>query len=49
MTDMKVVVTGGLGKLVLPWIEKGLYSDIELHYEENLLIRGLKEIYIMNT
>ena len=49
MPDLKVVVTGGLGKLVLPWIEKGLYSDIELHYEENLLIRGLKEIYIMNT
>ncbi len=46
---LKIVVTGGLGKLVLPWIKQGLPATIEAYYDENLLIRGLKEIYSINT
>ena len=49
MPDLKVVVTGGLGRLVLPWIKQGLPPEIEAYYDENLLIRGLKEIYFLNT
>lgn len=42
LTDMALVLTGGLGKLVLPWIEH------EVVYEPDLLLKGLYEIYKMN-
>ena len=43
LTDMALVLTGGLGKLVLPWIEH------EVVYEPDLLLKGLYEIYKMNS
>jgi type III pantothenate kinase len=48
MNKLKIVVTGGLGKLVLPWIKSGTAADIEIHYDEDLLLRGLREIFILN-
>ena len=42
--DLKVVITGGLGEVVLPWIK----CDAKVHYEQNLLLRGLYEIFICN-
>jgi type III pantothenate kinase len=48
MPDLKVVLTGGLGKLVFPWIKSGIGSDTEIYYEPDLLLRGLKEIYYLN-
>lgn len=55
---MKVVVTGGLGKLVAPWIcSNGVPSldtaeeekrDFEVHYEPDLLLHGLRYIYCLN-
>jgi type III pantothenate kinase len=41
--DLNVVITGGLGKLVLPWIHRNV------RYEANLLLRGLLEIYEQNS
>ena len=40
--DLKLVLTGGLGRLVLPWI------DADVVYEPDLLVKGLFEIYKMN-
>ncbi len=49
MPNLKVVLTGGLGKLVLPWIESGIGSDIKIYYEPDLLLRGLRQIYYLNN
>ena len=43
LKDMALVLTGGLGKLVLPWIEHTVV------YEPDLLLKGLYEIYKMNS
>ncbi len=40
---LKLVITGGLGKIVIPWIKA------EAIYEPDLLIKGLLEIYEMNS
>ena len=45
MPDLKVVVTGGLGKLVIPWIK----CDAKVHYEPDLLLRGLRDIFVANN
>ncbi|WP_029230682.1 type III pantothenate kinase [Butyrivibrio sp. VCB2006] len=45
MSNLKVVITGGLGKLVIPWIN----TKADVYYEPDLLLRGLYEIYINNT
>ena len=55
---MKVVVTGGLGKLVVPWIcsdgvpslecASDVKNDFEVHYEPDLLLHGLRYIYCLN-
>ncbi|MCR4757629.1 MAG: type III pantothenate kinase [Butyrivibrio sp.] len=45
MPDLKVVVTGGLGKLVIPWIK----CEAEVHYEPDLLLRGLRDIFVANN
>ncbi|SCY73736.1 type III pantothenate kinase [Butyrivibrio sp. INlla14] len=55
---MKVVVTGGLGKLVIPWIcsdgvstsgsTENSKRDFEVHYEPDLLLYGLRYIYCLN-
>lgn len=42
LTDLKVVVTGGLSSLVRPWIDHPTF------YEPDLLMRGLYELYLMN-
>lgn len=42
LENMALVITGGLGKFVLPWIE------YEAQYEPNLLLRGLLELYNIN-
>lgn len=42
LDNLKVVVTGGLGKLVVPWIER------EVIYAPNLLLKGLYTIYQQN-
>lgn len=42
LQDLKLVLTGGLGRLVLPWIE----ADVS--YEPDLLMKGLYEIYRRN-
>ncbi len=42
---LKVVVTGGLSEYVMPWIK----CRAKVHYEENLLLRGLYEIYVCNS
>ena len=54
--NLKVVVTGGLGRLVIPWIEnkdihegKDTTTDFEVHYEPDLLLYGLKYIYDLNS
>lgn len=53
---LNVVVTGGLGRLVIPWIEnkdihegKDTTTDFEVHYEPDLLLYGLKYIYDLNS
>ncbi len=43
LNNMALVLTGGLGRYVLPWIEG------EVVYEENLLLRGLSAIYELNS
>ncbi|MEE0954380.1 MAG: type III pantothenate kinase [Eubacterium sp.] len=43
LKDMKVVITGGNGKLVLPWIRK------EVFYDPDLLLKGLLAIYRKNA
>ena len=55
---MKVVVTGGLGKLVVPWIcsdgvpslecASDVKNDFEVRYEPDLLLYGLRYIYCLN-
>lgn len=45
MPELKVVVTGGLGKLVVPWIK----SSVKVHYEPDLLLRGLRDIFVANN
>lgn len=55
---MKVVVTGGLGKLVVPWIcsdgvpslecASDVKNDFEVYYEPDLLLHGLRYIYCLN-
>lgn len=55
---MKVVVTGGLGKLVAPWIcsngvpalecTSDVKTDFEVCYEPDLLLHGLRYIYCLN-
>lgn len=55
---MKVVVTGGLGKLVAPWIcsdgvpalecASDVKNDFEVRYEPDLLLHGLRYIYCLN-
>ncbi len=55
---MKVVVTGGLGKLVVPWIcsdgvpalecASDVKTDFEVRYEPDLLLHGLRYIYCLN-
>ena len=45
LSDLKVVITGGNAKYVIPWIE----CRANAYYEENLLLRGLYEIYKRNT
>ncbi len=42
--DLKVVITGGLSEYVKPWIK----CKAQVHYEQNLLLRGLYEIFIRN-
>jgi len=42
LTGMKLVITGGLGEYVMPWIEN------KAIYEPNLLLKGLLEIYEIN-
>ena len=42
LDGMKLVLTGGLGRLVLPWIEANV------SYEPDLLMKGLYEIYRRN-
>ncbi len=41
---MKVVITGGLGKFAMPWIN----CRAKVYYEPDLLLRGLYEIYTNN-
>ncbi len=43
--DLKVVITGGLGRYVMPWIK----CNAEVYYEPDLLLRGLYEIYRCNS
>ncbi len=45
MPDLKVVITGGLAEYVIPWIK----CSAEVHYEQDLLLRGLYEIYRSNS
>ena len=55
---MKVVVTGGLGKFVAPWIcsngvpalecASDVKTDFEVRYEPDLLLLGLRYIYCLN-
>ncbi|MCR4904070.1 MAG: type III pantothenate kinase [Butyrivibrio sp.] len=42
LSDIRLVITGGLGEIVMPWIKAGAV------YEPNLLLKGLREIYILN-
>ncbi len=42
--NLKVVITGGLAEYVKPWIK----CSAQVHYEQNLLLRGLYEIYVRN-
>lgn len=42
--DLKVVITGGLGEYVKPWIK----CKAPVYYEQNLLLRGLYEIFVCN-
>ncbi len=48
MPHLKVVLTGGLGRFVLPWTRSGASSDMEIHYDPDLLLRGLREIFYLN-
>lgn len=43
LTDMKVVITGGNGKLVLPWIRR------KVSYDPDLLLKGMLVIYRKNA
>ena len=43
-SELKVVITGGFGKLVMPWIS----TQAKVYYEPDLLLRGLYEIYLGN-
>jgi type III pantothenate kinase len=43
LPDLKVVVTGGLGRFVIPWIDR------KVVYEPDLLMKGLYELYRLNT
>ena len=45
LPDLKVVITGGLAQYVIPWIK----CSAEVHYEQDLLLRGLYEIYRCNS
>lgn len=45
MSELKVVITGGNARFVIPWIK----CKANAYYEQNLLLRGLCEIYKMNT
>lgn len=40
--DLKLVVTGGLGRLVLPWIRRPAI------YDPDLLLKGLLSLYARN-
>jgi type III pantothenate kinase len=40
---MALIITGGLGNLVIPWINRGVY------YEKDLLLRGLNAIFELNA
>ena len=42
---LKVVITGGLAQYVMPWIK----CSAEVHYEQDLLLRGLYEVYCSNN
>ena len=43
--NLKVVITGGLAEYVIPWIK----CSAEVYYEQDLLLRGLYEIYRANS
>ncbi len=43
LSDLNVVITGGLGEYVIPWIDK------DVHYEPDLLLKGLLSIYERNS
>lgn len=40
LQNLKLVITGGLGELVMPWI------TVKAHYEPDLLLRGLYELFL---
>ncbi len=42
LSDIRLVITGGLGEIVMPWIKA------EAVYKPNLLLKGLREIYLLN-
>jgi len=42
LPDVRLVITGGLGEIVMPWIKA------EAIYEPHLLLKGLREIYVLN-
>lgn len=42
LDNMAIVITGGLGKLIMPWV------SVDAIYEPNLLLKGLHAIYSMN-
>ena len=42
LQNLKLVITGGLGRLVMPWI------SFKADYEPDLLLRGLYEVYLRN-
>ena len=44
LKGLKVVITGGLGQFIMPWIK----CDSEVIYEPDLLLKGLLEIYMYN-
>ncbi|WP_029324637.1 type III pantothenate kinase [Butyrivibrio sp. AE3004] len=41
--EMELVITGGLGEYVIPWMEMDVY------YEKQLLLKGLNAIYWLNS
>ncbi|SDB66788.1 type III pantothenate kinase [Butyrivibrio sp. INlla16] len=43
LDNMALVITGGLGSLVIPWINR------EVCYEKDLLLRGLNAIFELNA